>query len=612
MANVYTLVQFQDGVDIRSGSLNGENATGTVETDIFSGAGGNDTLRGNDGDDFLIGGTDNDNVSGQDGDDFLFFSDDNYAQYILDNFTDPASVIANAQDRQFQIDEWYDILNVVQKEDPGLDLSIAGGDGFDTASIDLSFDTTGTGVVLSFAASYDVTLPNGTTSVTDVEAVWVRGTQAADTITGGANDDRLYGEDGKDKLAGGGGDDLLFGGKGADDLRGSGGDDFIVSTDFYSHFEGLAAPSDPGDFVPFEYIHGLNAIETKVAKDVQTGEFDTLIDGGDGNDTAILDFSQVIGGVNFELDPTATVALPNCTQMKNVEAIWVISGPGIITGGALDDQFLILAPGGQYDGGGGTDTFVATAALGVGIDLTNSANNSGGAEGTQLVSIENVIGSDQQDSVKGDDKDNHFWGRLGDGVFLGGAGDDTFDGGAGADTMNGNAGALDVASYASSVGGVKVDLLNTEDNLGDAAGDSYFGVEDLEGTRRGDTLLANDSANTVNGSLGQDTICGRDGNDRLIGGAGNDLISGDEDTDTAVFTGNRSDYLITLANNIYTIQDLRGINFDGTDTVTTVETIDFADQTRSKADVINAPSPTSRCPMPRSPKIRPSAPWSGR
>ena len=422
MANVFTLVQFQDGVDIRSGSPNGENATGTVETDIFSGAGGNDTLKGNDGDDFLMGGTDNDNVSGQAGDDFLFFSDDNYAQYILDNFTDSASVISDVEDRQFQIDEWYDILNVQQNEDPGLDISIAGGDGFDTASIDLSFDTTGTGVVLSFAASYDVTLPNGTTSVTDVEAVWVRGTQAADTITGGANDDRIYGEEGKDKLAGGGGDDLLFGGKGADDLRGGGGDDFIVSTDFYSHFEGTPSADQSGYFIPFEYIHGLNAIETKVTGDVQTGEFDTLIDGGDGNDTAILDFSQVTGVVNFELDPTATVALPNGTQMKNVEAVWVISsltGTNIITGGALDDQFLVLAPGGQYDGGGGTDTFVATAALGVGIDLTNSANNAGGAEGALLESIENVIGSDEQDVVKGDDNDNHFWGRLGDERFPG-------------------------------------------------------------------------------------------------------------------------------------------------------------------------------------------------
>ena len=38
----------------------------------------------------------------------------------------------------------------------------------------------------------------------------------------------------------------------------------------------------------------------------------------------------------------------------------------------------------------------------------------------------------------------------------------------------------------------------------------------------------------------------------------------------------------------YTIQDLRGTNFDGTDTVTTVETFVFADQTRSKAELINA------------------------
>jgi Ca2+-binding RTX toxin-like protein len=44
-------------------------------------------------------------------------------------------------------------------------------------------------------------------------------------------------------------------------------------------------------------------------------------------------------------------------------------------------------------------------------------------------------------------------------------------------------------------------------------------------------ILGNDSANTLNGTSGNDTIFGFDGNDTLTGGSGNDTLSGGAGSD---------------------------------------------------------------------------------
>lgn len=83
--------------------------------------------------------------------------------------------------------------------------------------------------------------------------------------------------------------------------------------------------------------------------------------------------------------------------------------------------------------------------------------------------------------------------------------------------------------------------------------------------------------NAIGGS-GNDLIRGNSGNNTLRGNGGNDTIDGGLGIDTVVFSGNRSAYTITWNGQIGTV-----VGPDGTDTITNVEFLQFADQTIAAA-----------------------------
>ncbi len=104
----------------------------------------------------------------------------------------------------------------------------------------------------------------------------------------------------------------------------------------------------------------------------------------------------------------------------------------------------------------------------------------------------------------------------------------------------------------------------------------------LNGTENADLIEGNGGNDTLEGLGGNDTLNGGTGNDSLIGGFGDDLVDGGSGTDTVVLSGNRIDYSITQidANTV----EITGP--DGTDTVTNVESFQFADMTQSFADLL--------------------------
>lgn len=69
---------------------------------------------------------------------------------------------------------------------------------------------------------------------------------------------------------------------------------------------------------------------------------------------------------------------------------------------------------------------------------------------------------------------------------------------------------------------------------------------------------------------------GTPGNDRLISTAGDEFIDGEGGIDTAVFGGNRSNYSLALAQGGSTVHD--NVGAGGTDTLTAVERLEFADR----------------------------------
>ena len=68
------------------------------------------------------------------------------------------------------------------------------------------------------------------------------------------------------------------------------------------------------------------------------------------------------------------------------------------------------------------------------------------------------------------------------------------------------------------------------------------------------------------------------GNDTFQGNVGNDTIDGGSHFDIAIYTGNFADYAFSIANKIVTFTDNRSSTNDGTDQLSNIEKITFADQ----------------------------------
>lgn len=160
-------------------------------------------------------------------------------------------------------------------------------------------------------------------------------------------------------------------------------------------------------------------------------------------------------------------------------------GDDLLSGGVGADQLI---------GDAGTDTVTYYGATaGVVVNLSSAALTTGTHEaaGDTYSGIENVIGTDVNDTLTGDAADN---------VLRGNAGSDTISGGGGNDVI---------------VGGDGDDLTN-----GDSGDDAIEGGE------------------------GNDRLTGLGDNDIITGGAGNDILIGDSGTspngfNTAVSTYNR-------------------------------------------------------------------------
>ena len=159
------------------------------------------------------------------------------------------------------------------------------------------------------------------------------------------------------------------------------------------------------------------------------------------------------------------------------------------------------------------------------------------------------MGSAVDDILAGDEANN---------ILIGSFGADRLIGGAGADVLNGDVffsgdpaiwhrgdaltadNQVDVASYENATSGVVASLVNSANNTGDAAGDTYVLIEGFVGSAFDDTLEGNDEGNLLEGGAGNDTLIGRTG----FGGY-TDVLDGGDGHDTAVLEHNRADYTIS-------------------------------------------------------------------
>ncbi|HGG65001.1 MAG TPA: calcium-binding protein [Rhodobacteraceae bacterium] len=246
------------------------------------------------------------------------------------------------------------------------------------------------------------------------------GFDGEDTLNGGNGDDRLYGLNGDDSLVAGSGDDLLYGGEDDDTLIGGRGNDLLDGGDDFdtADYSAAADPDTTGRTT------GISV--TQYAQDEGTG---TVQDGFGGTDTLVS--IEFIKGTGFDDSFAVTGSLAGVGGNTQLQ----------FDGGTESDHGDTINLSGVTSGG-------LTVVLGTAGDsgyATHSTGfpgyNSGDAE-IAFEGVENVVGTDSDDTINGNDVANILYGGEGADKLTGGAGDDilifdaadtTVEGGAGRD-----------------------------------------------------------------------------------------------------------------------------------------------------------------------------------
>ncbi|MDY0969042.1 beta strand repeat-containing protein, partial [Sphingomonas sp. CFBP9021] len=369
----------------------------------------------------------------------------------------------------------------------------------------------------------------------------------ADTITGDGGDDVIYGGGDNDILSGGLGDDFVATGEGDDTVkftRGDGHDtiidDFVDSWDVIWQADGTAIGSwrngysynditgevrDPeGTVIRRNYGTAANPDyrwEGRYDYDSLTQTLTRFVPPGPGAVIA-RDADATAIGDTLELAPGILIQDIVLQRSGNDLTLYIgnADNDAADVGGVADsvtfkDWYLVP----------GTIERIAFYSTGF-LDLT-STNLLGGSGGDDVLNgsggADWITGGTGDDRIAGGAADDILnagggldtvEGGIGNDVLYGGGGNDVLIGGAGRDVLIGGAG-LDTASYAGS-GAVHASLKQATANTGDAAGDSYAGIENLTGSDESDELTGDDGDNVLEGGRGNDILRGDAGDDIYV------------------------------------------------------------------------------------------------
>jgi Ca2+-binding RTX toxin-like protein len=302
-------------------------------------------------------------------------------------------------------------------------------------------------------------------NVTNVPGVTITGTSASNTIDATHTvagqplptneEDTINAGGGNDTINALGGNDFINGGAGADTMfGGTGNDTYVVD--------------NTGDIVNETGGNGLDTVQSSIT-------------------FSLSDVAHAIGVIE-NLTLTGTAAINGTGNALD----------NVITGNSGNNVIAGLGGADILDGGAGTDTATYTASsAGVNVSLVTGLGSGGDAQGDKLSHIENLTGSNFNDTLEGD---------------------------AGANVLNGGAG-INTVSYEHATAGVTVNLETTAaQNTGGAGSDTLLHFQNLIGSAFNDTLTGTTGANTITGGAGNDTIKGGGGADFLAGGLGNDVF----------------------------------------------------------------------------------------
>ena len=209
-----------------------------------------------------------------------------------------------------------------------------------------------------------------------------------------------------------------------------------------------------------------------------------------------------------------------------------LGGNDSLYGGIGNDIFEGGLGADTIDGDGGRDFAIyMESSEAVSVNLLTRVVSGGDATGDILININNLVGSQSNDTLTGDNTSNYLFGYRGNDLLQGGEGDDSLEGGRGADLIEGGSGS-DLVTYDHSFAGVYVNLTTGSLSGGHAEGDTLVGIEHLAGSNYNDILIGDSISNAIIGELGDDQLVGAAGDDSINGGVGNDTLSGDLGNDS--------------------------------------------------------------------------------
>ena len=375
--NTLTVFGLPSG-DVTFNVTNFDNVKGSQTDDFITGNDNNNTLDGQAGNDLFSGTSGNDTITGGTGFDTLDYSNLGTGITIK-----PAGVIDKGE---LGIDQ----ISVEE---------IIGNAQFINVIDSSSSSTTSLNVDLANDSLQVLGIPTGTLNFSVQNFSNVFGSQLADTIKGNDANNTLKGNNGNDTLIGGLGADILDGGNGTDTAS------YITATSAVnvnlSTGKGSLGEALNDSFIAIENVTGSafndNITGNTLANILNGGAGNDILAGGSGNDSLIGDI-----------------------------------GNDTLNGGLGAD---IL------NGGAGVDTATyANATSAVTANLTTNTGTLGEALGDIFTAIENLIGSNYNDSLTGDGNNNTLTGNNGNDTLTGNAGIDTLLGGAGNDILVGGFG----------------------------------------------------------------------------------------------------------------------------------------------------------------------------
>ncbi|HIP56316.1 MAG TPA: hypothetical protein EYG97_04755, partial [Arcobacter sp.] len=460
--------------------------TGDLDTTV-NGSDQKDTITAQSGDDVIYGKGDDDIIDAGSGDNTIDGGEGNNTITsgsgidIITSGSGNDIVNAGSGNDIILVGEGNDTITLGRGDD-----IVNGGDGIDT----LNFENSTSAINLDLRITTGQNTNEGTDTISNIEHIV--GSNSSDTLIGNEKSnailgnyglDIISGKDGDDYLDGGGLHDTIAGGKGNDIIKGGEGEDTVSFAD--SDFEITVKLFDKAssDLYYPDKDHGY--IDYDGVEGITSDDISAMPDG-------------IVDNTKKEYDKYGISTGEGTDYIYDVENVLGSDHDDLIAGDAGDNTL---------DGAGGTNTVSyldneSNSAVYVSLH-DKIAENDGN---DTLLNIQNVIGSNSDDTIKGDKEDNVLDAQghsVSSGSVVEGKGDWI-------DYSYIQNQTIDVNGLKAN--GVNVNLTTTNAIVNNLNGDNEVGIdtilnfENIKGSSNDDILVGDNFNNTLDGSGGNDVV----------------------------------------------------------------------------------------------------------